>query len=228
MGIIQYPTPIPASVSVLPSLKFMITTDNLATITTPNYLNSANMDAANPISNSDVIMMLYNYSLQTTSGTYGLFVPSVSGATGKITLTLTTIQQSTVVTLTQAQVQAMYATPQLIVANPGTGLAVIPTAAQIITLVGTSAFAGGGIAQLQWGNTIHGAGTLALDATTPAAEITAAASQVYTQYGIVTTTVSPIANVNGLGLYFSNATGAFTGGIGSTVAIALNYMVVPV
>ena len=228
MGIIQYPTPIPATVGVIPSLKFMVTSDNLATVTAPNYLNTANMDAANPISNTDVIMILYNYNLQTTIGTFGLFTAVVSGATGKITLALTSVQQTAVVTLTAAQVQAMFATPQLIVANPGTGLAVVPTACQIVTLVGTSAFAGGGVAQLQWGSTIHGAGTLALDATTPAAEITAAASQMYTQYGIVTTTVSPIANVNGLGLYFSNATGAFTGGVGSTVTLAVSYMIVPV
>lgn len=228
MGIIQYPTPIPALVGVIPALKFMATTDNLATITTPNYLNSANVDAANPISNSDVIMILYNYNLQTTSGTYGLFSVTVSGATGKITLTLVATNQSATVTLTQAQVQGMYAAPALIVPNPGTGLALMPTAAQIITLVGTAAFAGGGIAQLQWGNTIHAGGTVALDATTPVAEITAAASQVYTQYGVPTTTVTPIATVNGQGLYFTNATGAFTGGAGSTVTIALNYMIIPV
>ncbi len=228
MGIFQYPIPIPAMVGVIPNLKFMVSTDNLATITTPNYLNNANVDSANPISNTDVIMMLYNYNAQTTIGTYGLFTPLVSGATGRITLTLTSIESSLTVTLSQMQVQSMFATPQLIIPNPGTGLAAIPTAAQIVTLVGTSAFAGGGAAQLQWGNAVHAGGTLALDATTPAAEITAASSQVYTQYGIVTTTVTPIASVNGLGLYFSNATGAFTGGAGSTVSVSVNYMIIPV
>lgn len=228
MGIFQLPIPIPAMVGVLPNLKFMVSTDNLATVTTAGYLNSSIVDAANPVSNTDVIMMLYNYNIQTTLGTYGIFQPIISNATGTITLRLTSIELSASVTLTQAQVQAMFATPQLIIPNPGTGLAAIPTAAQIITLVGTAAFAGGGAAQLQWGNTNHAGGTLALDATTPAAEITAAASQVYTQYGIVTTTVTPIATVNGMGLYFTNATGAFTGGAGSTVTVAVNYMVVPV
>jgi hypothetical protein len=228
MGILQYPTPIPATVAVLPTLKFMVSTDNLATITTAGYLNSANLDAANPISNTDVIMMLYNYNSATTIGTYGLFSASVSGTVGSITLGLTSIQLTATVTLTAAQVLAMYATPQLIVPAPGTGLALMPTAAQIVTLVGTAAFAGGGAAQLQWGNTNHAGGTVALDATTPAAEITAAASQIYTQYGVPTTTVTPIATANGLGLYFTNATGPFTGGAGSTVTIALSYMVVPV
>src|SRR5271154_3266864 len=104
MGILQYPTPIPATVAVLPTLKFMVSTDNLATITTAGYLNSANLDAANPISNTDVIMMLYNYNSATTIGTYGLFSVSVSGTVGSITLTLTSIQLTSTVTLTAAQV----------------------------------------------------------------------------------------------------------------------------
>lgn len=227
MGIIQYPTPIPATVGVLPSLKFMVSTDNLATVTTPNYLNNANVDSAKPISNTDIIMMLYGYNAQTTLGTYGLFQASVSGATGRITLALTSIQASTSVTLTAAQVRAMYATPQLIVANPGTGLAIMPVSAQIITLVST-VFAGGGVAKLQWGSTINAGGTVCLDATTPTAEITAATSQIYTQYGVATTTVTPTSTVNGQGIYFSNATGAFTGGTNSTVTIALDYMIIPV
>jgi hypothetical protein len=228
MGIYQLPTPIPAMVGVLPNLKFMVSTDNLATITAPGYIQANNIDASLPLANTDVIMILYNYNLQTTVGTYGLFSVLVSQATGFITLTLTNVSLTATVKLTAAQVLAMYATPQLIVPNPGTGLAVVPTAAQIVTLVGTAAFAGGGAAQLQWSNTNHAGGTLALDATTPAAEITAASSQMYTQYGIVTTTVSPIANVNGLGLYFTNATGPFTGGAGSTVTLVVDYMIVPV
>lgn len=87
MGIIQFPTPIPATVGVQPALKMMITTDNLATLTTAGYLNSANMDAANPISNGDVIMCLYSYNTGTNKGTLGIFTVSVSGATGQITVT---------------------------------------------------------------------------------------------------------------------------------------------
>lgn len=265
MGILQYPTPIPATVGTLPSLKFMVTTDNLATVTTAGYLNSGNVDSANPISTTDVLMVLYSYNYQTTSGTFAQFTVSISGVTGAISLIewinpgnvllpvisgdlavfngttgqikdsgitaasiATAIKtQTAIVTLTAAQVLAMYATPALIVAAPPTGMAIIPTACQIITLVST-AFAGGGTAQLQWGNTIHAGGTVALDATTPAAEITAAASQIYTQYGVPTTTVTPIATANGLGLYFTNATGPFTGGAGSTVTVAVTYMTVPV
>jgi hypothetical protein len=99
-------------------------------------------------------------------------------------------------------------------------------AAQIITEVSTP-FATGGIAQLQWGNTNHAGGTVAADATIPAAEITAASSQIYTQYGLATTTVTATAGVTGLGIYFTNATGAYTNGTGSTVTVVLQYMVIP-
>ncbi len=147
--------------------------------------------------------------------------------TGAVTLTPTLVAVTAVVTMTPTQVNAAYATPFQIVAAPNSGFALVPIACQIITVV-AAPFADGGVAQLQWGSTNHAGGTVALDATTPAAEITAAASQIYTQYGQVTTTVTPIAAANGLGLYFSNATGAFTGGVGSSVTVAVTYMTVPV
>jgi hypothetical protein len=227
MGVLRYPTLLTGTPGIFPNLKPMVSTDNLATLLTPGYLSSANAESATPLSNTDVIMCLYNYSTSTTIGTFGIFTPAINTATGAITLSLFSSVLTSTVTLTAAEVDAMYATPQLIVPAPGTGLALLPTACQIVTVVST-AFAGGGIAQLQWGNTAHAGGTVALDTTTPAAEITAAASQIYTQYGVATTTVTPIATANGLGLYFTNATGPFTGGTGSTVTLSVSYMVVPV
>lgn len=87
MGIIQYPTPIPVTVGSIPNLKFMTTTDSLATVTTAGYLNSANLDAANPISTTDIIMCLYSFTQQTRLGTLGIFTVTISGASGSITLT---------------------------------------------------------------------------------------------------------------------------------------------
>ncbi len=298
--IYQLPMQVPGMVGVLPNQKFMVTGDSLATITAAGYLNQVSLES-NPISNTDVLQILYAYNLSTTSGTYGIFTVSISG-TGTITLvewvnpgdvllpvvsgdfanfngtsgqikdlgyspsnaaktkvvmasaatisgqlaqfndttgtigdsgvtaaSLTTAlqTQTAIVTMTAAQVIAAYATPFQIVAAPASGFALMPIAAQIITVVATP-FTAGGVAVLQWGTTVHGAGTPALDGTTPAAEITAAASQIYTQYGIATTTATPIATANGLGLFFSNATQAFATGTGSTVTIAVTYMVVPV
>ena len=129
------------------------------------------------------------------------------------------------VTLTAAQVLAAYATPQLIVAAPGTGLGLKVNTCSIVTEVST-VFAAGGVGILQYGSPIHGAGTNALSATIPAAEFTAATSQIYSMTGYVPTTVTATSLVSGFGLYLSNQTAAFTGGAGSTVTVNLGYQVI--
>ena len=87
MGVIQFPTAIPATVGTLPPLKMMITTDSLATLTTAGYLNTGNVDAAAPLSNGDVIMCLYSYNVNTKNGTLGIFTVTIAGSNGSITLT---------------------------------------------------------------------------------------------------------------------------------------------
>jgi len=83
MGILQLPTQVPAQVGVLPNMKFMVSTDNLATITTAAYLNGVALES-NPIANTDILMVLYNYNIQSTSGTFGIFTVSITN--GVITL----------------------------------------------------------------------------------------------------------------------------------------------
>lgn len=86
-NIIQFPVPIPVTNGNLPQFKFAIFGDNLATITTAGYLNSASIQAGIPLSNADVIQCLYSYNQQTGSGTYGVFTVSIAASNGKITLT---------------------------------------------------------------------------------------------------------------------------------------------
>ncbi len=83
MGILQLPTLLPAQVGILPQSKRMVTTDNLATITTAGYLNAADLQS-NPIQNTDVLEVLYSFSQQTNSGTFGIFTVSITN--GVITL----------------------------------------------------------------------------------------------------------------------------------------------
>lgn len=121
------------------------------------------------------------------------------------------------VTMTAAQVNGAYAAPfQLLAAVAGTAYIVL--SAQIYTNVST-AFTAGGVAIVQYGNTVHGAGADALAATIPAAEITAAASQIYNLNGLASATVS--TGITNTGLFFSNATQAFATGTGSSVTITL-------
>ena len=209
-----------------PAIVRVTTTDNYATITSAGYITAqlANIQAANfgdfEWLLSDTVLCYYqnafgvgawaNFSI---SSDFSSLIPfSVNGNAS--------------IVLTAAQVLAAYATPQLLVPAPGTGRGLVVTSANVVTEVST-AFAGGGIAIVQYGNTVHGAGTNALSATIPAAEITAATSQLYSMSGYTATTVTATSAISGFGLYFSNATGAFTGGAGSTVAINLNYMNVP-
>jgi len=160
---------------------------------------------------------LVSGNLVQASGTAGLVVDSGISAAN--------IQQFTqTFTLNQAAVQGAFGAPVALLGAPGAGKVIMVTEASIYTNFQTSAFAGGGVAIVQYGNTIHGAGTNALAATIPAAEITAAASQVYFLNG---NTANAITGVTNTGLFFSNQTGAFTGGsASSTVVITVNYIII--
>lgn len=153
------------------------------------------------------------------SGTGGLFVDSGIPAANIGPLVAT-------VTMTAAQVNAAYTTPFQIIAAPGAALAVIIVNASIITEVST-AFTSGGVAQLQYGNANHATGTLATSATIATAEITASASQIFTQLGLAAATVLATATYKNLGIFFTNATQTFATGTGSTVTCVVQYYLVP-
>lgn len=59
----------------------MVTTDNLAAVTTAGYLNNQN-SLGNPILPTDVFEVLYSFNQATQSGTFGIFQVSFSSATG--------------------------------------------------------------------------------------------------------------------------------------------------
>jgi hypothetical protein len=84
MGIVQYPATLSGEVGVLGATKFMVSTDNLATVTAAGYLNNIDL-AVYPISRSDIISCLYSFNQQTGAGTLGIFTVAISG-TGVITL----------------------------------------------------------------------------------------------------------------------------------------------
>lgn len=85
MAILQLPTQIPGMVGTFPNPKFMVTTDNLATITTAGYMNRPGVEV-DPIAATDIVECLYSFNQQTQQGTYGLF--SVAVNNGVITLSL--------------------------------------------------------------------------------------------------------------------------------------------
>jgi hypothetical protein len=83
--IYQLPTPIPATVGVLPNFKFMVSGDDLVTLTTPGYLNQLSSQLE-PVASSDILQILYNYSNNSNTGSYGIFLVSIDSSTGLITL----------------------------------------------------------------------------------------------------------------------------------------------
>lgn len=83
MGIVQAPAVLPGQVGVLGAIKYMVTTDSLATVTTAGYLNAIDL-AVNPLLSSDILGITYLYNTNTNSGTFALFTVSISN--GVITL----------------------------------------------------------------------------------------------------------------------------------------------
>lgn len=152
MPILQLPTQVPGMVGVFPNQKFMVTTDNLATITTAGYLNAINLQS-NPLANTDIIQVLYSYNQQTTVGTYGLFTVAISGV-GVITLTNQTVPIANAV-LTDV-VNTMAAGSSIILAKvDGTEAGNAVTASGVAGLITTSSLttAGAGNYAITWTNT---------------------------------------------------------------------------
>lgn len=85
--IYQFPTPIPVTNGNYPQFKFAVFGDDVATVTTAGYLNSASIAAGIPLSNADIVMALYSFAPQTSTGTFGIFTVNISTSTGQITLT---------------------------------------------------------------------------------------------------------------------------------------------
>jgi hypothetical protein len=86
MGIVQAPSVLPGQVGVLGAIKYMVTTDSLATVTAAGYLNAIDL-AVNPIFSSDVLGITYSYNINTNKGTFAFFTVSISN--GVITLAAT-------------------------------------------------------------------------------------------------------------------------------------------
>lgn len=81
--IYQLPTQLSGTVDVFPNFKYMVTGDDLATITTAGYLNQIDLQS-NPIAPTDILQILYSFNQQTNVGTFSEF--SVAISNGVITL----------------------------------------------------------------------------------------------------------------------------------------------
>jgi hypothetical protein len=85
--IYQFPVPIPVTNGNYPQFKFAVFGDNLVTVTAAGYLNAASISAGVPLSNADVVMALYSFNPNTSTGSFGIFTVSIAASNGQITLT---------------------------------------------------------------------------------------------------------------------------------------------
>lgn len=137
---------------------------------------------------------------------------------GPDSLTPSTLQLS-IITLTAAQINGMFAAPVQLIAGV-TGKSIIVDYVMIRTNPTATAFASGGVVAPQIGNTVHGAGTLV--STTLAASVIISGTPTDTLLGA---TAANITLSQGTGVFLSNATGAFTTGTG-TITVFVYYSVV--
>lgn len=169
---------------------------------------------------------LVNGNLVQASGTAGLVADSgFSGASvsGAITQLGKLYQVS--VTFNTAQMVTAYDTPLTIVANPLSSQMILVLQASVYTAsTGHTAYATGTSPIIQYSsggtNGQHGAGTIATAAGLATGDITAVASQVRNLFGFAT---GAQTGLSGLGLYFSNATGDYTAGTGTSITITVVY-----
>jgi hypothetical protein len=119
------------------------------------------------------------------------------------------------VSLTAANIIAMYAAPVVLIDSPGSGKSIVVQRA-VVTMTRTStAFTGGGVVILQYGSTANGAGTQSVDSTVAAAVVTGAAGTTVTaRTGAVISDLAATSSRD-TALYVSNATAAFAAGTGT-------------
>lgn len=160
------------------------------------------------------------------SGTAGLMVDSgVSVSSLSTAVTQLGALHQVSVTFNTAQMVTAYDTPLTIVANPLSSQMILVLQASVYTAsTGNTPYATGTAPIIQYStggtNGAHGLGTIATAAGLAAGDITAATSQVRNLFGIAT---GAQTGLSGKGLYFSNATGDYTAGTGTSVTITVVY-----
>lgn len=124
--------------------------------------------------------------------------------------------QTVEVALSAANLQAMYATPVLVVPAVSNKAIVVDSVEFIMTRTAT-AYTGGGVVSVQYANTANGGGTSVQASTIAATVVTGAAGTTYSTRPPATLSDVATASIKGIGLYISNATAAFATGTGTAV-----------
>lgn len=129
------------------------------------------------------------------------------------------------VSLTAAQIKALYDTPVQLVAAPGSGKLIIIDSILWDVAFATTQYTAGGVIAAQYGNTVHGAGPIA-SGTLAAATLNAVAASSFLSNGGIAggLDVTKTASLN-TAVYLSNQTADFATG-DSTATLYVKYRVV--
>jgi hypothetical protein len=132
--------------------------------------------------------------------------------------------QHATISVTAAEIIAMYTTPKLLIAAQGAGKSIVVTRAAFTITRTSTAFTGGGVVILQYAATANGAGTQSCDSTIAATVVTGAAGTAISVRNGAVISDSAAATTQNVGLYLSNATAVFAAGTG-TATVDVWYVV---
>jgi hypothetical protein len=132
-------------------------------------------------------------------------------------------QQVVQVPLTAAQINGMYAAPVVVVPAVAGKSIVVDSVEFDITRTSTQ-FANGGNVAVQYADTVHGAGT-GVHAVIANTVVNGAAGRTITTKIPAALTDVASASIVGIGLYISNASGAFDTGTGTAVVTVRYHLV---
>jgi len=211
-------------VGVKPGSVKMVSSANLATVTSTGYLNGVGnqIQPSLLLAPSDVIECLYDYNEITDTGKLIYLQPLIVNKL--ITLVAWVNSASYIaVPITAAEFNGMYAAPKLLVPARGANTLLVLDKVQLLMTYNSANYAAGGVTAIQYDSTANGAGVIA-SSTLAAATFQDAASTAWNfNAGVVAETFSTCVNK---GLYLSNITTAFTTGNSAMVAHVW-YSVIP-
>ena len=201
----------------------IVLTSSSAGVTTAGFAASGSVNTANIVNNAVTFAKMQEIATHTLLGNPTGGTTEVSEVTlgNGLEFSSTTLRvpltnlQYVAVPITAAEFNGMYAAPKELVAAGGANTLLVLDKCDLLLTYNSAAYAAGGVAAVQYDNTVHGAGVLASTTNAAAAfQVTASTGFIFNG-GVDPQTFSTCVNK---GLFLSNLTGAFTTGDSDMVA----------